>query len=82
MLEKLPQVEVKDGIWSLSILHCIIAIHTKNVKSKRLKIKERCKEVEEVLDGMMTLKNKMRKKYPTETQNQDKVEALISKKGL
>ena len=38
-LDKLPQVEVKDGVWSSKTLHFIIAVHKNKAKLKYLKTK-------------------------------------------
>ncbi|KAA0036868.1 hypothetical protein E5676_scaffold110G002410 [Cucumis melo var. makuwa] len=50
-LDQLPQVEVKDGIWSSVTLHGIIVVHKNKIKLKRLKTKHDGKsEVEKVDD--------------------------------
>lgn len=48
-LEQFPQVELKDGVWTVATLHRIIAVHKNKAKFKRHKTKQDGKsEVEKV----------------------------------
>ncbi|KGN57727.1 hypothetical protein Csa_009739 [Cucumis sativus] len=80
MLEKLPQVEVKDGIWLPSTLHRIIAIHKNKAKIKCLKTKEGCKVVKEIDDDDVEEEDK-KDNIPQKRKRQDKEDDLGSKKA-
>ena len=80
MLEKLPQVEVKDGIWLPSTFHRIIAIHKNKAKIKCLKTKEGCKVVKEIDDDDVEEEDKT-DNIPLKRKRQDKEDDLGSKKA-
>lgn len=51
MLKQIPQVEVKDEVWSATTVHCIIGIHKNKAKLKCLRTKQDGKSEVEKVNG-------------------------------